>query len=63
MSRVKEVAYETLAAQRIADLEYALSIALEFIETYSDVVDGDDGQLEPNHAMSLMSEIQNILEN
>ena len=39
---------------RIERLESTIQELMEFIENFSDVVDGDDGQPEPNHAMYLM---------
>jgi hypothetical protein len=33
----------------------------DFLDTYIDVVDGDDGQPRPNRAMSLDAEIARVL--
>ena len=43
---------------RIKKLEALLVAAAEFIEPYSDVVDGAYGEPVPNAAMSLLSEIK-----
>jgi hypothetical protein len=43
---------------RIKKLEALLVAAAEFIEPYSDVVDGAYGEPAPNAAMSLLSEIK-----
>jgi hypothetical protein len=53
---------EEKLTKRIANLEGAVQELIEFVEHYSDVVDGDDGQPEPNHAMSLLSMAQNVLD-
>jgi len=45
----------------IAELEALLEQCAEFLESYSDVVDGDYGVPEPNRAMSLLSEINAAL--
>lgn len=42
-------------------LESALNEALEFIETQSDVMDGDYGQPEANRAMTLARDIKETL--
>jgi hypothetical protein len=42
---------------RIKRLEALLADCAEFIEPYSDVVDGSYGEPSPNAAMSLLSEI------
>jgi hypothetical protein len=47
---------------RITLLEGAILELMEFVEKYSDVVDGDDGQPEPNHAMSLITMAQDVLD-
>jgi len=49
--------------QRITELECAIQDALAFIENFSDVVDGDDGQPEPNEAMSLVTYLESFLKN
>jgi hypothetical protein len=43
--------------KRIAKLEALLVACAEFIEPFSDVVDGAYGEPVPNAAMSLLSEI------
>ncbi len=43
---------------RIKKLEALLADCVEFIEPYSDVVDGAYGEAVPNAAMSLLSEIK-----
>ena len=43
--------------QRILVLEELLERCAEFLDGYSDVVDGDYGEPEPNKAMRLLSEI------
>jgi hypothetical protein len=48
--------------KRISRLEGVIQELMEFIENYSDVVDGDDGQPEPNHAMSLITMAQDVLD-
>jgi hypothetical protein len=35
---------------------------MEFVDDYSDVVDGDYGVPEPNRAMSLLSMAQDVLD-
>lgn len=42
---------------RILVLEELLERCAEFLDGYSDVVDGDYGEPEPNKAMSLLSQI------
>ena len=42
------------AADRIEKLEGVIQELMEFVDEYSDVVDGDDGVPEPNRAMSLL---------
>lgn len=44
--------------QRILVLEELLERCAEFLDGYSDVVDGDYGEPEPNKAMSLLSSIR-----
>ena len=48
--------------KRIALLEGTIQELIEFIENFSDVVDGDDGQPEPNQAMYLIIMAQNVLD-
>jgi hypothetical protein len=43
---------------RIKKLEALLADCAEFLEPYSDVVDGSYGEPSPNAAMSLLSEIK-----
>jgi hypothetical protein len=43
---------------RILELEELLERCAEFLDGYSDVVDGDYGIPEPNKAMALLSEIR-----
>jgi len=58
-----DVVYRYISdSERIAKLEGVIQELIEFVEKYSDVVDGDDGQPEPNHAMSLVTMAQNVLE-
>ena len=45
------------ALKRINDLEAAIDIALEFVDSYTDVVDSPDGGVEPNHAAFVESEL------
>lgn len=47
--------------EHIAALEHALEMAREFIEGFSDVIDGDCGMTEPNRAMQIVSEIDRVL--
>lgn len=49
------------AADKIKRLKSVLQECHEFIESYADVVDGDDGQPEPNEAMSLLGLINDAL--
>lgn len=44
-----------------ADTEQALIDALEFIEPYVDVVDGDYGYPAPNRAMTVAESIRDVL--
>lgn len=46
---------------RILVLEELLERCAEFLDGYSDVVDGDYGEPEPNEAMSLLSEINEAI--
>ena len=48
--------------KRIERLEGTIQELIEFIENFSDVVDGDDGQPEPNPAMYLIIMAQNVLD-
>ena len=48
--------------KRVDALESVLQEMMEFVENYSDVVDGEDGQPEPNYAMSLVTMAQDVLE-
>lgn len=47
---------------RITLLEGTILELMEFVDNYADVVDGDYGQPEPNHAMSLLSMAHNVLD-
>ena len=47
----------------IEKLEALLHDASEFLDNYSDVIDGLDGQPEANYAMILKQEIDRVLEN
>lgn len=42
------------AVSRIEELEGVIRELMEFVDNYSDVVDGDYGVPEPNRAMSLL---------
>jgi hypothetical protein len=44
-----------------ADIEQALIDALEFVERYEDVVDGDYGEPAPNRAMTLAQNLREVL--
>ena len=48
-------------AERIARLEAALNLCVDYLEQRSDVVDGDYGQPAPNEEMSLLAEIEEVL--
>jgi C4-type Zn-finger protein len=48
--------------ERIAKLEGVIQELMEFVENYSDVIDDEDGQPEPNRAMCLLSMAQDVLE-
>lgn len=48
--------------KRIAALEAALQEALDFIDNYADVDDGDDGQPVANPAMALQQYLEDVLE-
>ena len=48
---------------RIGKLEAIIGDLLDFVDEYSDVVDGDDdGDPEPNQAMSLITMARDVLE-
>jgi tetrahydromethanopterin S-methyltransferase subunit B len=47
---------------RIGKLEAVIDDLMEFVDEYSDVVDGDDGDPEPNQAMSLITMARDVLE-
>ena len=51
------------SADYIEKLEALLHDASEFLDNYSDVIDGLDGQPEANDAMILKQEIDRVLEN
>jgi len=46
---------------RISMLEGVIQELMEFVDDYSDVVDGDDGAPEPNRAMSLLVMARDVL--
>ena len=46
---------------RISMLEGAIQELMEFVDDYSDVVDGDDGAPAPNRAMSLLVMARDVL--
>jgi hypothetical protein len=48
--------------KRVDALESVLQEMMEFVENYSDVIDGEDGQPEPNQAMSLLRMAQDVLD-
>ncbi len=48
--------------ENTATVLYALEEALEFIEGYVDVVDGDYGIPEPNRAMRLQQALQDAVD-
>lgn len=52
---------EDHAEKRLREVLAALQEAIDFIEQYSDVVDGPDGP-EPNAAMSMATHLQLILD-
>jgi len=45
----------------ISRLEGVIQELMEFVDDYSDVVDGDDGAPEPNRAMSLLLMARDVL--
>lgn len=46
--------------RRVAETAEALEAAREFIERFSDVIDGQDGP-EPNQAMQIVAMIDEVL--
>lgn len=48
--------------RRINELKGALEEAIEYIANEADMVEGPDGEDEPNEAMMLSSTLQNILD-
>ena len=46
---------------RISMLEGVIQELMEFVDDYSDVVDGDDSAPEPNRAMSLLVLARDVL--
>ena len=52
----------TPAADEIERLRSALHECYHFADKYADVVDGDDGELEPNEALSLLALINHALD-
>lgn len=57
------VAEQARRAACFDELVAALEDALEFIEDQEDVVDGDEGQQQPNHAMTLAQDLRAALAN
>jgi len=51
----------TPTAYEIERLRSVLQECYDFVDKYADVVDGDDGQPEPNEAMSLLGLINEAL--
>lgn len=49
-------------AYEIERLRSVLQECHDFVDKYADVVDGDDGQPEPNEAMSLLGLINDALD-
>lgn len=58
MSKMSELDHDT---KRVNELMGALQEAIDFIDNYSDTVDGPDGP-EANAALSLVTHLQNVLE-
>ena len=52
---------DTNLKSRISMLEGVIQELMEFVDDYSDVVDGDDGAPEPNRAMSLLVMARDVL--
>jgi hypothetical protein len=48
--------------ERVEALEEALVAAIDFIDRYVDIEDGPDGAPAPNHAMSLNTYLQEVLD-
>lgn len=53
--------YIVTLGRRIDTLEALLQRCADFIEPYSDVVDGSYGEPSPNAAMSLLSAIREVV--
>jgi len=61
-ARIRKVEHDNEdAAKRITRLEADLEECREFIENYSDVVDGSYGEPAPNRAMQLLNMIDETL--
>lgn len=58
MGRVAELSHDN---KKLYELMSALQEAIDFIDQYSDTVDGPDGP-EANSAMSLVTHLTNVLE-
>lgn len=54
--------FDALAADEIERLRSVLHECYDFVDKYADVVDGDDGELEPNEALSLLALINHALD-
>lgn len=52
---------DALKQIRIAELEDVLEACADYLEDYSDVVDGDYGEPAPNRAMNLLSRVKAAL--
>ena len=44
-----------------AEMLAVLDEVADYLDRYADVVDGDDGQPEPNYAMRLLTAVQNVI--
>jgi hypothetical protein len=44
-----------------ADMLAVLDEVADYLDRYADVVDGDDGQPEPNYPMRLFTALQNVI--
>lgn len=49
------------ALRALPDLIEALEACLDFLDSYVDVIDGDDGKPRPNRAMSLFIQVETAL--
>ena len=63
LEAMRRAGYVAKLEARIEKLEALLHDASEFLDNYSDVIDGLDGQPEANDAMILKQEIDRVLEN